>query len=122
MINICTECLKLNAIDKEKCHYCGAKCEKIANYRFNRYLIEKNKIAKKEKRRKKMDDNGKKNKTKKEKQEYAFECTGCSELFTMDDIIARDIIQHCDKCRAKIKVYSAPKAEERAEKTHQVTA
>ena len=64
-----------------------------------------------------MSDNGKEG-----NHEIAFECTGCPEKFTMQDIIARDIVQHCDKCGAKIKVYSAPKTQKETEATQQVNA
>jgi ribosomal protein L40E len=42
MINVCTECIKLNPLDRENCHYCNGKCEKIEDFRLKTFLIELN--------------------------------------------------------------------------------
>lgn len=40
MINICTECQRLNPLELIQCHYCGGQCEKISNARLNTCMIE----------------------------------------------------------------------------------
>lgn len=42
MINVCTECLKLNPLEMATCHYCSGKCEQISNARLNTFWIELN--------------------------------------------------------------------------------
>jgi len=42
-------------------------------------------------------------------EEKVFKCPGCDEEFSMQDIIERDIHQHCDKCGQKIEVFSGPR-------------
>ena len=42
-------------------------------------------------------------------EEKVFKCPGCDEEFSMQDVIARNIHQHCDKCGQKIEVFSSPR-------------
>ncbi|OGY41396.1 MAG: hypothetical protein A2Y82_00210 [Candidatus Buchananbacteria bacterium RBG_13_36_9] len=42
MINVCIECIRLNPLDREKCNYCGGKCEKVGNERLKTFMIEFN--------------------------------------------------------------------------------
>jgi len=42
MLNVCTECIRLNPLDREKCNYCGGVCEKVGNERLKIFMIEFN--------------------------------------------------------------------------------
>lgn len=52
MINVCTECMKLNSLDREDCHYCGGKCKKVESTRLNLFLIEFNQRKRKKEKEK----------------------------------------------------------------------
>lgn len=42
MINVCIDCLKLNPLHLEKCHYCGGECEKVNTEKLKSYMVEFN--------------------------------------------------------------------------------
>lgn len=42
MINVCVDCLKLNPLHLEKCHYCGGECQKVNTEKSKSYMVEFN--------------------------------------------------------------------------------
>lgn len=39
MINVCSQCFRLNPLDRQRCHYCQGECEKIHALAFSHFRL-----------------------------------------------------------------------------------